>query len=137
MGALFLFSDGHKYTATGHPLPEFYLQNSCNCARASPHVQQPVARQRVCTPHARPLRSERWLQQRCLLLGQKDKSWTGIESAGTASITASATFGHSASPDSVSCWHIMDCNEPCRIVSSVLTFFVIATRYIPSTYRYI
>ena len=54
-----------------------------------------------------------------------------------ASITASATFGHSASPDSVTCWHIMDCNEPCRIVSSVLTFFVIATRYIPSTYRYI
>jgi hypothetical protein len=24
-----------------------------------------------------------------------------------ASITASATFGHSASPDNVTCWHIM------------------------------
>ena len=29
-----------------------------------------------------------------------------------ASIMASATFGHSASPDSVTCWHIMVCNEP-------------------------
>ncbi len=26
---------------------------------------------------------------------------------GRASITASATFGHSASPDNVTCWHIM------------------------------
>src|SRR6516165_1535127 len=54
-----------------------------------------------------------------------------------ASITASATFGHSASPDSVTCWHIMDCNEPCRFVSSILTIFVIATHCIPSTYRHI
>ncbi len=29
-----------------------------------------------------------------------------------ASIMASATFGHSASPDSVTCWYIMVCNEP-------------------------
>jgi len=54
-----------------------------------------------------------------------------------ASIMGSATFGHSASPDSVTCWHIMDGNEPCRFVSSVLTIFVIATHCIPSTYRHI
>jgi hypothetical protein len=46
---------------------------------------------------------------------------TGTPDAGTytafrtnfpASIMASATFGHSASPDSVTCWYIMVCNEP-------------------------
>src|SRR5262249_34383357 len=54
-----------------------------------------------------------------------------------ASITASATFGHSASPNSVTCWRIMDGNEPCRFASSILTIFIIATLYIPTTYRHI
>src|SRR5262245_30146053 len=71
----------------------------------------------------------------------EDGRWHGHRTFGqdnrSASITASATFGHSASPDSVTCWHIMDCNEPCRFVSSVLTIFVIATPYIPSTCRHI
>src|SRR5438270_2797153 len=30
-----------------------------------------------------------------------------MQAVGRASITASATFGHSASPDNVTCWHIM------------------------------
>ncbi len=31
----------------------------------------------------------------------------GLRGKKLASITASATFGHSASPDNVTCWHIM------------------------------
>jgi death on curing protein len=41
-------------------------------------------------------------------LAQPQMTFGGEELYPTlASITASATFGHSASPDNVTCWHIM------------------------------
>src|SRR5262249_20908887 len=34
-----------------------------------------------------------------------------------ASITVSATFGHSAQPDNVTCWHIISCNGWCPSIA--------------------
>ena len=44
---------GHKPTHIGHPLPDFYLQNSCKFAGASALAQRPVARQRSCSTQDR------------------------------------------------------------------------------------
>jgi hypothetical protein len=54
-----------------------------------------------------------------------------------ASITASATFGHSHHPTTALVgisWH---CKEPCKFMSSILTISVTITHCIPITYKHI
>jgi AAA ATPase-like protein/adenylate/guanylate cyclase family protein len=69
-------------------------------------LDPPQRRQRTLDALKRVLLRES--QEQPLLLVFEDLHWIDTE----ASIMASATFGHLASPDSVTCWHIIVCNEP-------------------------
>ena len=54
--------DGNKHTYTGHPLPDFYLQNTCKFAVKSARVWHPSARGLPYSTQDILLHSQRLLQ---------------------------------------------------------------------------